>query len=483
MTGGLNEQVKNNPALESRIKKLTEDDIVVTVVPPGRDGTRLQELRGMVPSPGQTHLLKPSAKFLENAAKRCGSLGFRVLRVGRYSVTVSGPANLIRELLGVELGVFAKPRMDAVPSVRAFAGAMTQPRPSDLYVAPVQSLTVPAQAEEIHDYVFIPPPILFESPDPPPGLPYHHVPLDRIPQLLNVPALATGDGVKVAVVDTGFYKHPYYSKRGLQYKPVATNTSPNPENDINGHGTAIAANVFSTASKGEVLGFQSSGTNPAALEDAGDSEADIISCSWGWNQEQSFPVLELTINDILEEGKIVLFAAGNGHFAWPGSMPGIISVGGVFFDENSELQASTFASGFQSSLYPGRRVPDISGLCGKGPKGIYIPLPCPPGSEMDKANSGPVFPPGDTTVEGDGWTVASGTSSATPQIAGVIALLVAKARAKGIKLDCARVKSILEQSATAVEKGRNAFGFPATGNPNVAVGFGLVNATAALNLV
>jgi serine protease AprX len=75
---------------------------------------------------------------------------------------------------------------------------------------------------------------------------------------------------------------------------------------------------------------------------------------------------------------------------------------------------------------------------------------------------------------------ASGTSSATPQIAGIVALMVQKARANGTVLTPVSVKAALEQSCVLVTAGRNAMGFPAVGQPNTAVGFGLVDATAAL---
>ena len=164
------------------------------------------------------------------------------------------------------------------------------------------------------------------------------------------------------------------------------------------------------------------------MEDAADANVDIISCSWGWDYEQSFPVLEATIRDIVNEGKIVLFASGNGHQAWPGSMPDILSIGGAFWNEHHEFEASNYASGFMSNLYPPRRVPDVSALCGQKPKGIYIMMPCPPGCELDKEQAGGPFPDGDETSDSDGWVGASGTSSATPQVAGVCALLVQKCR-------------------------------------------------------
>src|SRR5262249_47178480 len=149
-------------------------------------------------------------------------------------------------------------------------------------------------------------------------------------------------------------------------------------------------------------------------------------------------------------------------------------IGGVFADQTGSLEASNYASGFMSSLYPPRRVPDVSGLCGPLPKGVYIPMPCPLACEMDLKFGGGSYPNGDESTKPDGWVVASGTSSATPQIAGVVALMLQKARASGKTLSLGDIKNILEQTAKPVQKGKNALGFPAVGHPNTACGFGLV---------
>jgi len=57
---------------------------------------------------------------------------------------------------------------------------------------------------------------------------------------------------------------------------------------------------------------------------------------------------------------------------------------------------------------------------------------------------------------------------------------VQKARSLGKALTCDDVRNILQDTAVPVQTGNNAQGFPAVGHPNVAVGFGLVNAAAAL---
>src|SRR5262249_9106404 len=230
-------------------------------------------------------------------------------------------------------------------------------------------------------FIFTPPPLLFAGVSAvPPSRNYFTLDAAAIRRLLNVPSDATGEGVKVALIDTGFFKHPYYTTNGFDYRPIATSSPPDPENDRMGHGTAIAYNTFSIAPKATLMGFKQTDPPQDALEEAALAGADVISCSWGWEKEQSFTVLEATIRSIVQEGKIVLFASGNGVRAWPGSMPDIISVGGVFSDQNGELQASNLASGYISSLYPGRRVPDVCGLCGQRPAGIYIVMPSAPGS-------------------------------------------------------------------------------------------------------
>ena len=104
-----------------------------------------------------------------------------------------------------------------------------------------------------------------------------------------------------------------------------------------------------------------------------------------------------------------LFLGGNGHFAFPGSMPEVISVGGVVVDQNLNYSATKYTSGFDSTWFPGRRTPDICGLCGEPPTADYIILPVQQGAALEKSG---------------GWGAFSGTSAASPMVAGVIALLL-----------------------------------------------------------
>lgn len=455
-------------------------DVSFTVAPKTVSNEPIQAQRGRLHE-RKIDDFRPRKDSVEQAVDRLKQLGFRIGRIGRFGISASGPAKLVSDVLGVRLAVQARPRRSAIRATQNFSNSFEPPRPADLFIAPSESLTVSTKiSDHIDNVVFIPPPQYMAAPSAsPPSYDYVGVDAARIRALLKVPDGATGKGIKVALVDTGFFSHPYYTSNHYDLQPT-----PASQVDDVGHGTAIAYNVFAVAPEATVLGFPESAQPQDAVETAADAGADIISCSWGWDNEQSFPILEATIRDIIAtDGKIVLFAAGNGQLCWPASMPEVLAIGGVYADAQGNLEASNFASGFTSSLYPGRRVPDISGLCGLKPKGIYIMMPCPPECEMDQSFAGPSFPDGDETAPDDGWFGASGTSSATPQIAGVAALALQAAKGKGKTLNTNDLRTLLENTALSVQQGNNAQGLPAVGQPNIAVGYGLVDAGKAIALV
>lgn len=216
-----------------------------------------------------------------------------------------------------------------------------------------------------------------------------------------------------------------------------------------------------------------------AFNTAVSAKPNIITCSWGltWPPDQApytitpyAQTLAAAIANAVAQNIVVCFSAGNGTWrGFPAGHPDIISVGGVhvnypFYDLNN-FQASSYASSFNSYFYPGRHVPDICGLVGKNVNGTapLIMLPVQPGCTLDYPNTG---------ATNDAWSIFSGTSAASPQVAGVVALMLQKQPT----LTPAQVKSKLMSTATDVKVGQSAMGDSAGPGTDAATGAGLVDA-------
>ncbi len=471
--------VLSDQRLRKRVTEL-EQSVRVTVSPKTRGGMRLRQLRGRMDKLPLTDA-KPDEDHLARTVSFLEAEGFTIERVGRFSVTATASARLVSDLFKVALtiGVARRPPTDR--ALRMFSAVLEAPEPEDLFMAPRHSIAMPGLHihPSIDDILFVPPPRPSIAAVPPP-VNYPVLDAGALRKCLGITGLARdGAGVPVAVIDTGFFvDHPAFKQGNFDFKAI--DTAP----DDSGHGTAMAWSVLNVAPGCRLRGYRKDDPS-GAIERAADDGARIISCSWGWPDEQTFSTLQLSIRSVIEEdGATVIFAAGNGERFWPASDPLVLAVGGVYADPASgALQASDYASGFRSDLSADRNVPDVSGLCGLAPRGIYLPLPVLPGSLTDVSSHGFSFPDKDETRIDDGWIYDSGTSSATAQVAGVVALMTQHAAGRGLTLSPAQVKHCLQRASTAVESGRNAFGLPAVGQPNIAVGWGLVNAQAALHEV
>ena len=298
----------------------------------------------------------------------------------------------------------------------------------------------------------------------------------------------TGRGVKVAMVDSGHFRHPYFVNRGYNISPVVLGpAAANPLADESGHGTGESANIFAVAPDCQLLPVKLNFVNSiGGFNAAVGLRPDIITCSWG-SSKQFGPLsaadaaLATAIAAAVASGIVVVFSAGNGHFGFPGQHPDVISAGGVFMNPDESLRASDYASGFLSNIYAGRRVPDLSGLVGMRPKAIYIMLPLQPGDEIDVGNAGLTHPNGDETARDDGWAAFSGTSAAAPQLAGAAALI----KQACSTLNPASVRDILMRTARDVTTGNcspSTGANPATVGPDLATGTGLVDAHKAAML-
>ncbi|MBA7715412.1 hypothetical protein ES703_124456 [subsurface metagenome] len=349
--------------------------------------------------------------------------------------------------------------------------------------------TIPAKLKGLVERAYPQrPPIFFESPLPP-RVGYHHlrVPTDIAMVLRSSPVHKlgiTGKGILIAMPDTGFYKHPFYIWHGYNYNATLSPDSIRVERDEYGHGTAEAANIFANASDIDFIGNAT-----LAFKTASNLHPAIMTNSWGYNIPGSTlpnflkPLEAAVIEAVRIRGITVCFSAGNGHYGFPAQMPDVIAVGGVYAHDDLSgndfrLEASDYASSFDSKIYPGRHIPDVCGLVGMKPRAIYIMLPVEPKDKIDQTLAGSGYPNKDETAPDDGWAVISGTSAASPQIAGVCALL------KQIQpgLSPGLIKAILRASARDVKKGQSAMGQPAGEGHDGATGAGLVNAHGAYQL-
>jgi subtilisin family serine protease len=305
-------------------------------------------------------------------------------------------------------------------------------------------------------------------------------------QIMNV-AHAHADGfkgqnIRAAMIDTGFaWEHPYFQGKHYQFsatQPVGSNA------DTSGHGTGESANMLAIAPEVRLYGLAMADLVLAFQIARDDLGVNLVSNSWGSSYATDGPggfwapywkLLEAEIALCAQEGMIVLFSAGNGGMSFTASMPETIGVGGVYVDDQGEMQASNYASSFDSTRYPGEHVPTVCGLCGLRPAATYIALPVPPGCEIDQELGGPSFPHKDETASDDGWAVFSGTSAACPMVAGVVALILSKYP----NADRSEILDRLRTSGRDVTTGVSAMRQSAGLGPDAATGHGLVDATLA----
>lgn len=417
-----------------------------------------------------------------DACNELTKLGFRVLNVGSTTVSIGGSRKLFQDVFGVKLH---KEKLEVIEGQRVeFFAAPGEPAE--------QLLRAPGELSNLIEGVAIAqPPELFESSLPPiaeadpAAYRYLFVP-DEVAVILRAARVhrlgATGRDVVVAMIDTGHYRHPFFTWRGFRVLPTLLGPGQsNPTQDTHGHGTGESANIFAAAPDIRLRPVK------GLVDPVGDfniavnstPSPQVITNSWGYNVDHPgatltpyLMALESAVANAVASGIVVCFSAGNGQRGFPGSHPDVISVGGVHVNyPNLDLEASSYASSFDSSLYPGRHVPDLCGLTGKRAtingsiRAPSLMLPVQEGSSLDAISPS-------TGASDDGWGLFSGTSAACPQVAGVVALLLEK----DATLTPATVKQKLMQSARDVKVGSSAMGDVAGPGPDAATGAGLVDA-------
>jgi subtilisin family serine protease len=244
--------------------------------------------------------------------------------------------------------------------------------------------------------------------------------LDRSTAQIGAPtawqAGYTGKGVKVAVLDTGVDQdHPDLAG----HEVAERNFTDDPDNtDGVGHGTHVAATIASSGPKykgvapdadlldGKVCtlsGCQESAI-VAGMQWAAEQGADIVNLSVGGGDTADLDPLEEAVNTLsARNGVLFVVAAGNNSrpetISSPGSADAALTVGAV------------------------DRQDGIAPFSSRGPRvgdGAVKPDITAPGVDIvaAKSSSGTIGTPA-----GDGYVAMSGTSMATPHVAGAAAVV------------------------------------------------------------
>lgn len=273
-----------------------------------------------------------------------------------------------------------------------------------------------------------------------------------------------GTGINISVIDTGINaSHPDIEGRVIKWVDFVNGNNTIPYDD-HGHGTHVAGTAGGNGKSGittgvapnvnlfavKVMDKTGSGNDSdviRGIEWSVENNANVISMSLGdpaslWkdsNCDLNYPTMAGVINNVIALNITVVVAAGNSGNSgvlFPGCISNMITVGAV---DSSDLITYFSSTGYSMRdhgiVAPGLRITSLSST--------------------------------------SGYRLSSGTSMATPHVAGTVALFLDAANRQGTSLTPAQIKSIF--NTTSIDLG-------ISGNDNI-YGAGRINVFRAVNAV
>ncbi|WP_158630358.1 S8 family peptidase [Glycomyces terrestris] len=179
--------------------------------------------------------------------------------------------------------------------------------------------------------------------------------------LIQAPAAwgtTQGEGVTVAVLDTGIAEHPFFEGKDILPGYTAYSDEQDAWNDADGHGSAVAAAVLLAAPRATImpvrmdtgadtdgLGGAMGETDVEAVKWAVDNGADVLVIPWHIDGNVTGDPIEI-MQYAIDKGVVVVASAGNDPsepVLYPASTPGVIAVTGA--DTNGEFLSESSSTG------------------------------------------------------------------------------------------------------------------------------------------